>query len=58
MLSVKIHLLGFNSGMMEMLGGFSILRASNMIGMVGATITKEQLLKINKKLNRIKKPTK
>ena len=48
----------FNSGMMEMLGGFSILRASNMIGMVGATITKEQLLKINKKLNRIKMPTK
>ncbi len=48
----------FNSGMMEMLGGFSILRASNMIGMVGATITKEQLLAINKKLNRIKKPTK
>jgi len=48
----------FNSGMMEMLGGFSILRASNMIGMVGATVTKEQLLKINKKLNRIKKPTK
>ena len=46
------------SGMLDMLGGFSILRVSNMIGMVGATVTKEQLLKINKRLNRIKKPTK
>ena len=46
------------SGMMDMLGGFSILRVSNMIGMVGATVTKEQLLKINRRLNRIKKPNK
>ncbi len=47
-----------SSGMMDMLGGFSILRVSNMIGMVGAVVTKEQLLKMNKKLNRIKKPVK
>ncbi len=46
----------FSSGIMDMLGGFSILRASNMVGMVGATVTKEQLLKINKQLNRIKIP--
>ena len=46
------------SGIMDMLGGFSILRASNMIGMIGVTVTKEQLLKINRKLNRIRKPKK
>ena len=45
------------SGVMAMLDGFTVLRASNMIGMVGATVTKEQLLKMNKRLNRIKKPT-
>ncbi len=44
------------SGVMDMMAGFTILRASNMVGMVGATVTKEQLLKLNKKLNRIKKP--
>ena len=46
------------SGVMDMMSGFTILRASNMVGMVGATITKEQLLKMNRQLNRIKKPTK
>lgn len=45
-----------NSGVTKMMEGFTILRASNMVGMVGATITKEQLLKINRQLNRIKKP--
>ena len=44
-----------SSGMMDMLGGFTILRASSMVGMVGVTLTKEQLLKMNKKLNRIRK---
>ncbi len=47
-----------SSGMMDMLGGFTILRASNMVGMVGVTLTKEQLLKMNKKLNRIRKKSK
>ena len=47
-----------NANVMKMLDGFTILRASNMVGMVGATITKEQLLRINKQLNRIKKPNK
>ncbi len=42
--------------MKAMLGGFTILRLTGMIGMVGATVTKEQLLDLNKKLNRIKKP--
>ena len=44
------------TNVMDMLGGFTILRASNMVGMVGAVVTKEQLLKINRKLNRIRKP--
>jgi len=47
-----------DGNVMKMLDGFTVLRASNMIGMVGATLTKEQLLKLNKHLNRIKKPTK
>jgi beta-galactosidase len=42
--------------MMEMLGGFSVLRLSSMMGMMGVTFTKEELLKMNKQLNRIKKP--
>ena len=46
------------SGVIDMMSGFTILRASNMVGMVGATVTKEQLLKLNHKLNHIKKPTK
>ncbi len=46
------------SGVMKMLDGFTVLRACNMIGMVGVTLTKEQLLRMNKKLNRIKKPVK
>ncbi len=45
-----------NSGVTKMLDGFTVLRACNMVGMVGATVTKEQLLRMNKQLNRIKKP--
>ena len=44
-----------NDTMMQMLGGFTILRISGMIGMMGVNLTKEDLLKLNKKLNRIKK---
>ena len=39
-----------------MLSGFTVLRMTSMIGMVGLTFNKEELLKMNKKLNRIKKP--
>jgi len=45
-----------NSGVTKMLDGFTVLRASNMVGMVGATVTKEQLLRLNRRLNRVKKP--
>ena len=44
--------------MMQMLGSFTILRLSGMIGMAGVTLTKEQLLDLNAKLNKIKKPKK
>jgi beta-galactosidase len=44
--------------MMQMLGSFTILRISGMIGMVNVKITKEDLLKLNRKLNRIKLPKK
>ena len=46
------------SGVMKMLDGFTVLRACNMIGMVGVSFTKEQLLKYNRQLNRVKKPVK
>ena len=50
-------------GMMKMLGGFTILRLTGMLGMAadmggekkGPAITKEQLLEINAKLNKIPK---
>ncbi len=43
-------------GIMQMLGGFTVLRLTSMLGMVNVSFTKEELLKMNKKLNRIKKP--
>ena len=47
-----------DSNVLNMLNGFTVLRASTMLGMVGASVTKEQLLKLNKHLNMIKKPNK
>ena len=47
-----------NSGVMNMIGGFSVLRFTGMLGMRNVYFTKEELLKINSKLNKIKKPTK
>ena len=45
-----------NSGVMNMIGNFTVLRFTGMLGMRNVTFTKEELLKINKKLNRIRKP--
>ncbi len=45
-----------NEGMMQMVGSFTILRISSMGGMVGIELTKEQLLDMNKKLNKIRLP--
>ena len=43
--------------MMAMLGGFTFLRLLNMAGgMLGIEMTKEQLLDMNAKLNKIKRP--
>ena len=46
------------SSMMGMLSGFTILRLTGMMGIVGVSFTKEELLKINAQLNKIKAPKK
>ncbi|MBQ8583567.1 MAG: glycoside hydrolase family 2 protein [Clostridia bacterium] len=45
-----------SEGVMQMMGGFTVLRLTSMMGMMNVSFTKEELLKMNKKLNRIKKP--
>ena len=47
-----------DSGIMQMLGSFTVLRLASMIGMANVSFTKEELLAMNKKLNRIRKPKK
>ena len=42
----------------QMLGGFTVLRLTSMVGMVGVSFTKEDLLKYNAQLNKIKAPRK
>ena len=42
----------------QMLSGFTVLRLTSMTGMVGVTFTKEELLKMNRQLNRIPAPKK
>ena len=55
---------GFNldmktiKGLGMMLGSFTVLRLSSMMGMANISFTKEELLAINAKLNKIKKPKK
>jgi len=44
------------SGLMEMMSGFTVLRLTGMLGMANISFTKEELLAINKKLNKIRKP--
>ena len=44
--------------LMAMMGSFTVLRLSSMMGMANINFTKEELLKMNKQLNRIKKPKK
>ena len=45
-----------DSGLMNMIGNFTVLRFTSMLGMRNVTFTKEELLDINKKLNKIRKP--
>ena len=40
----------------QMLSGFTVLRLTGMVTMVGVSFTKEELLKMNRQLNRIKAP--
>lgn len=42
--------------MMQMLGGFTVLRMTGLMGAMDVKFTKEQLLELNAQLNRIKKP--
>ena len=44
------------SNFMGMMGSFTVLRLTSMISMANISFTKEELLKMNKKLNRIRKP--
>ena len=41
---------------LPMLAGFTVLRMTSMMSMVDISMTKEELLAMNKKLNKIKKP--
>ncbi|MBO4939294.1 MAG: glycoside hydrolase family 2 protein [Oscillospiraceae bacterium] len=45
-----------NDAMMQMMGGFTMIRLAGMIGTMGINLTKEQLLGMNAQLNKIKKP--
>ena len=42
--------------LMQMMGSFTILRMTSMMGAAGLKPTKESLLELNKALNKIKKP--
>ncbi len=44
-----------NPEMMQMMGGFTLLRLTSLLGMMDISFTKEQLLEVNAKLNKIKK---
>ena len=57
----KAKFAGFelNGGIMDMVGSFTLLRLLGMAGgMLNVEITKEDLLKLNRRLNKIKKPSK
>ena len=43
---------------MQMMGGFTVLRLTSLMGMMDLSWTKEELLAMNKELNRIRKPKK
>ena len=50
--------LSASGGLMQMMGGFTVLRLTSMVGMMNVSFTKDELLALNKKLNKIKKPKK
>ncbi len=57
-LMAKMGSMTLDDSMMQMMGGFTVLRLSGMIGTMGVNLTKEDLLDLNAKLNKIKKPNK
>ena len=54
--SGKVAGFEINEGMMQMMGGFTVLRMTNLMGNMDIKWTKEELLKMNKQLNKIRKP--
>jgi len=54
----KMEAMGFEIGpeMMQMMGGFTLVRLSGMMGMMNIDVSKEMLLGLNAQLNKIKKP--
>ena len=56
----KPKAMGFeiNDDMMQMMGGFTVLRLTSMLGVMNINMTKEDLLDLNAKLNKIKKANK
>ena len=42
--------------MMQMMGSFTVVRLTSLMGAASVTFTKEQLLEVNAKLNQCKKP--
>ncbi len=54
--SAKSSELQMNDAMMQMMNGFTVLRMTTVLGMMHVQFTKEELLALNAKLNRIKKP--
>ena len=44
-----------NKNTIQMVKSFTVLRLTGMIGMLNVSLTKEELLSMNKKLNRIRK---
>ena len=45
-----------SSGVMDMISSFTVLRFTGMLAMRNVTFTKEELLKLNAQLNKIKRP--
>jgi len=45
-----------NEAMLKMMNGFTVLRLTSLMGAANVRFTKEELLELNRRLNRIKKP--
>ena len=46
----------FGGAMMQMMGGFTVLRLAGLMGAANIKFSKEDLLGLNAMLNKIKKP--